>query len=303
MTYDLIRDLSLNHSISNACKVLGVSRSGYYAYLSVLKENDRNSKKHHRKVLGEEVKAIFKAHKGRYGKRRIQSVLQDNGYQASLYLVSRLMREQDLQAIQPKSFVPRTTISHPQLKRKPNLLLEFEVTGPNQVIVGDITYLLNTNEGENKWLYLAVWMDLYSRKIVGWSVDRKMEAILVLAALEDAINTRKFQKGLIVHSDGGGQYNAHLLLDKIKEKGYYQSMTRRDNHYDNAFIESHFSRFKTEFVNQLNGKGFDGLKTAKHQCFQYIEGYYNTIRKHSSLGYLSPSEYEAAFYKAQGRKK
>lgn len=254
-------------------------------------------------MLGEEVKEIFKEHKGRYGKRRIQSVLKDNGYQASLYLVSRLMREQDLQAIQPKSFVPRTTISHPQLKRKPNLLLEFEVTAPNQVIVGDITYLLNTNEGEDKWLYLAVWMDLYSRKIVGWSVDSKMEAILVLRALENAIDTRKLQKGLIVHSDGGGQYNAHILLDKIKEKGYCQSMTRRDNHYDNAFIESHFSRFKTEFVNQLTGKGFDGLKLAQQQCFQYIEGYYNTIRKHSSLGYLSPSEYEAAFCKVQSRKK
>jgi len=297
VTYGLIYELSSEHSVSNMCEVLKVSRSGYYAYLSRLKNEEKGGEFSPRKVLGGKVKAIFKEHKGRYGKRRIQSVLADKGYNVSLYLVSRLMREQSLKAIQPKSFVPRTTISHPWLKRKPNLLLEFEITAPNQVIVGDITYLLNTNGDENKWLYLAVWMDLYSRKIVGWSVDCKMEVSLVFTALEMAIGNRKPPKRLIVHSDGGGQYNAQILQDKIGEYGYYQSMTRRDNHYDNAFIESLFSRFKTEFVNQLEGKGFKGLDSAKQQCFQYIEGYYNTVRKHSSLGYLSPLQYEAAFYK------
>lgn len=205
------------------------------------------------------------------------------------------MKEQNLVAIQPKSFVPKTTQSHPWLNRSPNLLLEEsnQPSAPNQVIVGDITYLPSKEFGYDVWLYLAVWMDLFSRKIVGWQVDEHMQDSLIIIPMHRLIRLRQAEKGFIVHSDGGGQYGSNDFRDLLKLHEFRQSMTRKDNHYDNAFIESLFSRLKAEL---LNGGTFSNLADAQAKVFEYIEGYYNTIRKHSSLGYLSPDQFEERFW-------
>ena len=159
--------------------------------------------------------------------------------------------------------------------------------------MGDITYLPSKEFGYDVWLYLAVWMDLFSRKIVGWRVDEHMQDSLVILPMHQLIRLRQPEKGFIVHSDGGGQYGSIDFRELLKLHEFRQSMTRKDNHYDNAFIESLFSRFKAEL---LNGGTFSGLADAQAKVFEYIEGYYNTIRKHSSLGYLSPDQFEERFW-------
>ena len=288
--YQLVKQLSTQHSIQTICAVFGISRSAYYAYDAGTTYHLQGAKQ----ALADRIKEIFDYHKRRYGSRRIQSVLQDEGHQIGLHQVRKRMREQGLVAIQPKSFVPITTQTHPHLKRSPNLLLlpDNEPTAPNQVIVGDITYLPNKEAGYDKWLYLAVWLDLFSRRIVGWHIDRHMEDSLVITALQQVIQNRQPLSNLIVHSDGGGQYGSLQFRALLSQQQYRQSMTRKDNHYDNAHIESLFGRFKIEL---LQGETFFGIEDAYYKSFEYIEGYYNRIRKHSSLGYKSPIQFEQQY--------
>ena len=282
--------MSSEYKVASLCRVLGVSRSAYYAYLN----EESYVLKRQKAELGEAVKRIFEFHKRRYGWRRIQGDLADEGIKAGRYQIRSRMREQNLVAIQPKSFVPKTTQSSPYLRRSPNLLLEEDniPTAPGEVIVGDITYLPNKELGQSKWLYLAVWMDLFSRRILGWQIERHMEASLVYEALEQVIKKIEPKSGFIVHSDGGGQYGANQIRALIKQQGFRQSMTRKDNHYDNAFAESLFSRFKAEILDQGI---FTGIENARLRSFEFIEGYYNTIRRHSALGNISPMEFERRF--------
>ena len=165
---------------------------------------------------------------------------------------------------------------------------------PYQVIVGDITYLPNKESDYGKWLYLATWQDLYSRRIVGWQLERHMEESIVINSLEKVIKAIQPKRGFIVHSDGGSQYSSKQFRSLLKTHHFRQSMTRKDNHYDNAQAESLFSRFKAEL---LDGGIFHGLEEAQSRIFEYIDGYYNTIRRHSSLGNISPLEFEREFYK------
>ena len=289
--YCLIQDLREKFPVRNLCQVLKISRNAYYSWLQGRTYQASTEKT----IILKLVKEIFDRHKRRYGARRIREELKDMGYHIGIYRIRSLMKQQGLVAIQPKSFVPKTTASNPGLRRVPNLLLDEQnlPTAPNQVIVGDITYLPSAEYGYNIWLYLAIWLDLFSRKIVGWSVDRHMETSLVIRAMSQVIRRRQPEKGFIVHSDGGGQYGCGQFRRLLSLHEFRQSMTRKDNHYDNAFIESLFSRFKAEL---LNGKSFLGLADAKAKTFDYIEGYYNTIRKHSSLGYLSPDQFEEQFW-------
>ena len=162
---------------------------------------------------------------------------------------------------------------------------------PNQVIVGDITYLpLLVGE----WAYLATWLDLYSRMIVGWQVSERMTDELVISAIAKAIVRRNSAAGLIVHSDRGGQYVSGDFRRLLTARGYLQSMSRADNAYDNAFAESLFSRYKAEL---LEGGAFRDLAEARLETFDYIEGYYNRLRRHSALGYKSPEEFEREYYR------
>lgn len=174
-------------------------------------------------------------------------------------------------------------------------LLNFYAIALDQVIVGDITYLPTVDEhGLDDWLFLAIWMDLFTRKIVGWQVDDNMEATLVIKAMKRLIYNRSPEANLIVHTDGGRQYLADDFKNLIAPHHFRQSMSRKDNHYDNAFAESLFSRFKAEVLDEGI---FTGLENARKRCFEYIEAYYNTVRKHSSLGYLSPSQFEDKYWR------
>jgi len=259
------------------CHLLKVSRSHYYSVIHSEKSPD---------ALTEKVVSIFNQHSKRYGARRIIAELKEEHHIAvGRQRIRRIMHEQNLQAIQPRSFVPKTTISDASRLRSPNLLPEIEgVTGVNKVWVGDITYLPTFNKG---WLYLAVWQDLFSRYVVGWQVEEHMKEALVISAFRKAVIIRQPSQNLIVHSDGGTQYSSKGF--RSETKNYKQSMTRKDNHYDNATMESFFSRFKAEL---LEGGAFQSLSDARKECFSYIEEYYNRIRRHSALGYVSPLDFE-----------
>ena len=213
------------------------------------------------------------------------------GVNVGSYQTRQVMQKHGLWAIQPRSFVPRTTDSRHPYPISPNRLLEqpFPVA-PNQVWVGDITYIAMAN---GSFLYLAVWLDLYSRKIIGWQLDDNMKEELVIAAFRKAYRSRSAKQGLIIHSDRGGQYAGNDFRKLIAGKKVVQSMSRADNAYDNAFMESCFSRFKTEL---MQDGAFENKEDAQTEIFEYIEMYYNPIRRHSSLNYLSPVNFEKVYY-------
>jgi putative transposase len=282
VTYRFIESETGNYPTAILCRLLGVSRSGYYDW------KDRPARQD---PLAPKVENIFWQNSRRYGSRRIAAEVRDQTV-VGRHRVRRLMREQGLQAIQPRRFVPRTTDSRHGKRMSPNLLLEREikVDHPRQVIVGDITYLpLRIG----RWAYLATWMDLFSRRILGWQIADSMTADLVIEALKKAIHRAPLPAGLIVHSDRGGQYVDSDLRRLLKEKGFEQSMSRAEETYDNAYAESLFSRYKAEL---LEDGVFVDLEQARSETFSYIEAYYNRIRRHSALGYLSPENFERAFY-------
>jgi len=258
-----------------------LSTSSYYAYL------DRKKFPREDGGLEQAVVTAFWRHKRRYGTRRLVSEMHDEGYVVGRKRISTILKNNGLEAIQPKSFVPKTTQTHPHLSRSPNLLIDRdEVSRCNEVWVGDITYL-PLQEGD--WAYLATWLDIYSHHIVGWEIKEHMGEDLVIEAFEKGVMKRQAQAGLIVHSDGGGQYAGQKFRQRLGNYGYLQSMTRKDNHYDNSFAESLFSRLKAEL---LDGGMFLNLAEARLECFDYIECYYNPIRKHSSIGNKSPLQFE-----------
>ena len=204
----------------------------------------------------------------------------------------KIMTDNQLRAIQPRSFVPRTTNSNHAGPYSPNLLLGRPApTRPGEVLVGDITYLPLMN---GEWAYLAGWLDLYSRKVSGWTVDENMEEELVHSALQKAIGYNQLGKGSIIHSDRGGQYVGKSFRTTLRLHHFEQSMSRADEVYDNAFIESYWSRLKAELVYQ---RVFRSVADAREQLFEYIEQYYNRKRRHSSLGYVSPLQFEEAYYR------
>ncbi len=201
------------------------------------------------------------------------------------------MKEHGLKAIRPRSFVPKTTNSRHTYTISPNLLLEHSLPcRPDQVWVDDIIYIPLAG---GTYGYLAAWMDLYSRKIIGWLLDDNMKEALVIEAFKKAIMNRSVTAGLIVHSDLGGQYAGSMVRKLVDSKKLLQSMSWGDNPYDNAFMQSCFSRFKTEL---LQDGAFENLQDAQTEIFEYIEMYYNTKRMHSSLNYECPNNFEKNYY-------
>jgi transposase InsO family protein len=232
------------------------------------------------------VRAVFREHKRRYGARRIAKELSARGTSCGKHRVGRLMREMGLEAIQPKSFQPRTTESRHRLGYSPNLLLNGPPPrGVDRVWVGDITYVPLV---ENGFLYLALLMDLYSRRIVGWELGANMKESLVLSALRFAIAGRQPVADLIHHTDRGGQYAGAEYRRVLERARMLQSMSRADDCYDNAIMESCFGTIKRE----LEMVPYESEAIARKEVFGYIR-YYNTRRRHSSLGYLTPEEFEA----------
>ena len=285
-TYRFIANEATTYPVAILCRALGVSRSGYYAWKQRPARQDQ---------LAQEVEEVFWQNSRRYGSRRITAELREQTV-IGRHRVRRLMREQGLRAIQPRRFVPRTTDSRHGQRMSPNLLVEREiiVDRPRQVIVGDITYLPLQN---GQWAYLATWMDLFSRKILGWQIASSMTAELVIEALKKAIIREHLPAGLIVHSDRGGQYVDAELRNLLHQHGFEQSMTRADETYENAYAESLFSHYKTELIED---GAFADLEQARSETFSYIEGYYNRTRRHSGLGYLSPENFERAFDQRTG---
>jgi len=263
------------------CQVLNVSRSGYYSWLN--KEPSQQQRTN--KQLKLKIAKIYWQNKGRYGSPRIHRKLKKDGYHYNIKRIERLMKIMGLKAIQKRKF-KRTTNSDHDLPLKKNLLnRNFTVTQPNKVWVSDITYI-PTQEG---WLYLTVVIDLYSRKVVGWSMNNRMTKNLVIKALEMAIQNRKPSKGLIFHSDRGSQYASHEFQKSLWKHAIRSSMSRKGDCWDNAVAESFFSTLKTELIFHNR---YQHRKQAKRDIFEYIEIYYNRIRMHSTLDYKSPENYE-----------
>lgn len=235
--------------------------------------------------LARRVKEIFWIHKRRYGTRRIIEELMAAGINVGRHLVRRLMREQGLKAIQPRSFVPKTTVSDNR-RASPNLLVQAKPSRPGEVLVGDITYLPLWN---GKWCYLASWQDKVSKRVVGWSVGMRMTDDLVIDALNKAMIRGLVRKDAIIHSDRGSQYSSNDFRKLLTRHGLRQSMSGKGNCYDNAQAESFWARLKAEL---LEDGAFRSVEEARSEVFSYIEGYYNRIRRHSAIGYLSPIEFE-----------
>ncbi|WP_143710044.1 IS3 family transposase [Halothermothrix orenii] len=279
--YGFIRDHSDEFTVERMCQVLNVSRSGYYSWLS--------RKPGKRQLTNEKLKLkidkIYWQNRGRYGSPRIHKQLKKDGYYYNIKRIERLMRVMGLKAIQKRKF-KRTTNSDHNLPSKNNLLKRnFSVTQPNKVWVSDITYI-PTKEG---WLYLSVVIDLYSRKVVGWSMDKHMTKRLVIDALEMAVLNRNPSRGLIFHSDRGSQYVSHDFQKTLWKYGIISSMSRKGDCWDNAVAESFFATLKTELI--FHNK-YQSRAQAKRDIFEYIEIFYNRIRLHSSLDYKSPEDYE-----------
>jgi putative transposase len=263
------------------CDVLDVSRSAYYAW----RQGDASPRHHVDEELGPWVRAIFWRHKRRYGARRIADDLADMGRPCSPRRVARLMKNQGLRAIQPRSFTPKTTDSRHSLGYSPNLLLErADPTGVNQLWVGDITYVPLAKGG---FCYLAMLMDRFSRVIAGWQLDNNMSDSLTLAALLMAVRKRQPAPGLIHHTDRGGQYASGRYRGVLRRARFQQSMSRADNCYDNAFMESCFGTVKRE----LEMTEYQDCRSARREIAEFLR-YYGQERKHSALGYLTPVQFE-----------
>jgi transposase InsO family protein len=264
-----------------------VSPSAYHAYTRGTSHKMSAAKA----AVGEQVKDVFYQHRRRYGTRRIAAQLKDEGVGAGRFAVRTQMRRLNLRAIAPRRFRPQTTDSRHSVQASPNLLREPEsaARSPREVIVGDITYL-PTRGG--RWSYLASWQDKFSKRIVGWAVEDSMTEDLVISALAKAIASDSIKAGTIIHTDRGSQYVSTRFRQMLNSAGCRQSMSRRGNCYDNAQAESFFSRFKAEL---LEDGIFENVSQARSETFAYIEGYYNRVRRHSSLGYKTPEEFEFEF--------
>jgi transposase InsO family protein len=266
------------------CGVLGVHRSRYYAW----QRGSQSYRALEDAELKPLIREIFWEHERRYGARRIARELSARNKGCGVERVARLLREMGLQAIQPKSYQPRTTDSRHSLGYSPNLLLECPPPdGINQVWVGDISYVPLR---AGNFLYLAILMDLYSRRIVAWELRDHMRESLVLAALREAIALRNPRAGLILHSDRGGQYAGKKYRGVLERAEVCQSMSRADSCYDNAFMESCFGTIKRE----LEMECYENERVARTEIRAYIR-YYNTRRRHSSLDYRTPEEFEARY--------
>ncbi len=280
-TYQHIAQRAVHVPVRQLCQVLRVAPAAYYAWR---RTGQRPVAEPAWQVA---VREAFARHAQRYGTRRLRAEVQADGHPGvGRWRIRRVLKAYGLRAQQPRSFVPRTTDSNPAVRAAPNRLLgQPAPTAPNRVWVGDITYLPRQGGG---WLYLAVWLDRCSRKIVGWDVRDTMPEDLVSEALRRALAVRRPAAGLVIHSDQGSQYSAIRFKNLVAQHGALQSMSRRGNCYDNAHAESFWSRFKAEL---LDGGSFPGLTEAKLEISHHI-AYYNAERRHSALGYHSPNHFE-----------
>ena len=271
-------------SIRRVCKVLAEARSSFYHASTPTATHVADAS------LGALIETIFRRHRRRYGYRRVGAELSDRGVTCAPARVRRLMAQRALHALQPKNFLPKTSDGRAD-KPSANLLCGQPLPdAPDQAWAGDITFI-PTSTG---WLYLAVVIDLCSRRIVGWSLADHLRSDLVLDALRQALQTRPTHD-TIFHSDRGSQYGSTPFRKALVKAGLRQSMSARANPYDNAWTESFIGTLKHEM---LQGGCFQNAHDARIEIFEYIEGYYNTHRKHYSIGYKTPIQFEAQIHSA-----
>ena len=273
------------HNVKRACELLEVSRSAYYQQRSGVQSQRQRIDAQ----LTETITKVHAVSKGTYGAPRVHADLTENGLRHGRKRVARLMRAAGLAGVNPPRW-RRTTIADPGAARRPDLINRDFSTDPTAVDTrwcGDITYI-NTWQG---WLYLATVIDLASRRVVGWAVADNLKTDLIAAALTDAVTRRKPAPGLIFHSDRGCQYTSDQYARLATTHGIRLSVGRRGQCWDNAVAESFFATIKTEL---LHRRAWPTHETARQAIFEYIEGWYNTRRRHSTLGYLSPAAYETA---------
>jgi putative transposase len=280
MRFRLIEDQRDVWPVRVMCDALSVSPSGYYAWRS----RPESVRKIANCELLSDIRRVHGEHRGRYGAPRIHAELRAEGQSVSRKRVERVMRRHGIRAHAPRRYRVCTTDSKHSLPVAANLLdRNFAAEKPDQIWLTDITYI-PTGEG---WLYLAVILDLFTRKVVGWAMRDHMRAELAIAALTMAIQRRRPTPGLMHHSDRGSQYAAGDYRKILQAAAITQSMSRKGNCWDNAPMESFFGTLKTELVHQCD---YPDRNTARHELFAYIEGYYNRRRIHSAVGYITPEQ-------------
>lgn len=265
------------------CEVLEASPSGDYAW----QKRTPSKTRQRREALAEKIRGIRTEVKRRYGSPRVHAELKARGHSCSLNTVAKIMKSQGIQAISHRQFRIQTTDSNHEFPVATNLIQQdFQANQPNQIWLADITYV-PTKEG---WLYLAAVVDLYSRRVVGWSMDTSLASRLVVDALHLAISQRHPDPGLLAHSDRGSQYASDHYQRLLAERKIVCSMSRAGNCYDNAPMESFFASLKKELVHH---ERYQTIEAAKASSFEYIEVFSNRTRRHSALGYVAPNEFEA----------
>lgn len=275
-------DYHFKFGVERMCKVFKISKSGFYDW----QKRKPSARQLENQQITKEINRVYKASKSRYGSPKITDQLRDNGWQVSRPRVARIMRNEGIRSIVSKKYRGFTTDSKHNLPVAENHLnRDFSADRPGQKWVSDITYI-PTKQG---WLYLTIIMDLFDRKIIGWALSTQMTINeTVLAAWKMAIVNRPISYPLIFHSDRGVQYASHAFRNKLKQYSVTQSMSRKGNCWDNAVAESYFKILKSELVNHTQ---FHGILQAKIEVFEFIEIWYNRMRKHSYLGYKTPEQY------------
>jgi len=269
------------------CNHLGVSRSGYYAFC----HRRPSARRQQDQQLSAKIQAIHQHSRGTYGRPRVHAALRSQGIKTSAKRVQRLMKHQGLQARRPRRYRHTTDSRHSMPVAANVLARAFWAQGPNQAWVGDITFI-HTGQG---WLYLAVLLDLFSRRVVGWSMAQRIDRNLCLSALQMALQSRNPPPGLVHHTDRGSQYASGEYQAALLTLGLVGSMSRKGNCWDNAVAESFFATLKTELCQD---RRFATHAEARQAIFEYIEVFYNRQRLHSTLDYCSPSEYESLYNQA-----
>ena len=281
MKFDFIAAKEVAFPVATMCRVLGVSPSGYYA----CKSRPPSKRVADDARIGAEVAAAHKTSRGIYGSPRVHRELQARGVKIGKKRVERLMNEKGLRGRSKQRFVCTTDSKHDD-PIAPNILeRKFETTGPNEAWVGDVTYIA-TAQG---WLFLAVLLDLFSRRVVGWATSDTNDRTLALAALDHALRSRQPRAGLVHHTDRGSPYASEDYRTALAQRGIVASMSRTGDCYDNAVAESFFATLKAEHVDY---EDFATRAVGTASIGDYVESFYNTARRHSHLGYVSPIEFE-----------
>lgn len=287
----MIEILSDRFSVAWLCRQLGVARSGFYAWRQ--RQKSPSCRALENVVLTVQVHAVFEQHRGFYGAPRIHQELRATGCLVGRHRIARLMRLAALKARTRRGFRPCRNSGQKASGVAENLLQqEFSPSAPNRCWAGDITYI-RTSSG---WRYLAVWIDLYSRRVVGWALAASMETTLVLEALNRALGHRQLEADkLLIHTDQGSQYRATAYRQLLESRQISCSMSAKGCCWDNAVVESFFSTLKHELDLDDNRKELINPQQLQRELAFWIEGYYNRERRHSTNGYLSPIDYEQQF--------